>query len=42
MNPPEFHGSKNEKDKQVFLNNVQQVTKIMGASLVKSVDMATY
>uniref|UniRef100_M1DC42 Gag-pol polyprotein n=1 Tax=Solanum tuberosum TaxID=4113 RepID=M1DC42_SOLTU len=42
MNPPEFHGSKVEKDLQEFIDEVYKVLMIMGVMSVEKEELAAY
>ncbi|XP_049372511.1 uncharacterized protein LOC125837430 [Solanum verrucosum] len=42
MNPPEFHGSKVEKDPQKFTNELYKVLMIMGVTPVEKAEFAAY
>ncbi|WMV32655.1 hypothetical protein MTR67_026040, partial [Solanum verrucosum] len=42
MNPPEFHGSKVEKDPQEFIDEVYKVLMIMGVMSVEKEELAAY
>ncbi|WMV30436.1 hypothetical protein MTR67_023821 [Solanum verrucosum] len=42
MNPPDFHGSKAEKDPQEFSDEVYKVLMIMGVTLVEKVEFVGY
>uniref|UniRef100_M1D8K8 Gag-pol polyprotein n=1 Tax=Solanum tuberosum TaxID=4113 RepID=M1D8K8_SOLTU len=42
MNPPEFHGSKVEEDRQEFIDEVYKLLMIMGVTLMEMVELAAY
>uniref|UniRef100_M1DH74 Gag-pol polyprotein n=1 Tax=Solanum tuberosum TaxID=4113 RepID=M1DH74_SOLTU len=42
MNPPEFHGSKVEKDPQELVDEVYKILDIMGVTSVEKAELAAY
>lgn len=42
MNPPEFHGSKVDKDAQEFIDEVYKVLTVMGVTSKQKVELAAY
>ena len=42
MNLPKFHGSKLDKDHQLFIDEVRKITQIMRVTEEDSVKMASY
>lgn len=42
MNPPEFHGSKVDKDPQFLIDEVKKNTQIMHVTKEESVELASY
>lgn len=42
MNPPEFHGSKEGEDPQMYVDEMKKITKIMHVTEEESMELDSY